>query len=136
MDHQAVPRGVLERLHRGKVVAGQLRLVLEQEPAGPGGPVVGVIGHRAGVVDEPDQPGGVGVVGAVEHRIARVQRPDRRHVAGHRRIQDEVFGPVLAHRHDPRLPGVRVDADCAHVGAGVFGEHLDRPCRHPDADQP
>ena len=121
---QPVPRGERERLHPGQLVARQLGAAFEQEAAGAGGPVVGVVPYRAGVVGEGDQPGGVGLVPVDQARVAGVQRPDRLEVGCHRRVEHVILGPVLEHQRDLRFPGVRVQDRARHVRVGVFEQHL------------
>ena len=142
MHGQPVPRGERERLHPGQLVSRELGAALEQEASGAAGPVVGVVPHRARVLGEGDQPGGVGLIPPDQRRVARVQGPDRLVVELHRRVEDVILGAVLDHLHDLRLPGVRVQHRAFHVGLGVFEQHprvargqveLDQPARvHPD----
>src|SRR5206468_5026769 len=65
---EAVAGGVGERLHLGEPVALQLRPVHEQEGGLAGGAVPGVVGDRAVVGGEGQQPGPVGVVAAEDRK--------------------------------------------------------------------
>ena len=136
MDRQPVPRLERERLHPGQVEPGELGTAGEQEAAGPAGPVEGVVLDRPGVVGERDQPGVVGLVAADRLRVAGVQRPDRLEVGLDRRVEHVVFGAVLEHLDDLRLPGVRVQHRARHVRLGVLQQHLGVAGAEVDPDQP
>ncbi len=100
----------------------QRGLVLEQEPGRPRRPVVQVVGHRAGVVGEPDEEHGVRVVPAGEPGVAGVQRAHRLEVVGERLVEHHVLGALLEDGDDLRLQRVRVQQHARHVGLRVLGD--------------